>query len=138
MLMISKHADDIESGIAIAAASGGDTDTVASIVGAMLGAVHGRHALPQRWIDGLTFRERSKTPLTLCIATSFAASASGIACRRPAYTSGQDRSPAFMVTRICGDGRPSDFRAAFRTMRSWRRRFSNGQQLEPDPSNAPA
>ncbi len=51
------YADDIETGIGIAAASGGDTDTVASIVGAMLGAVHGRRSLPKRWIDGLEHRD---------------------------------------------------------------------------------
>jgi ADP-ribosyl-[dinitrogen reductase] hydrolase len=51
------YADDIETGIGIAAASGRDTDTVASIVGAMLGAVHGRRALPQRWIAGLAHLE---------------------------------------------------------------------------------
>ena len=51
------YADDIETGIGIAAASGRDTDTVASIVGAMLGAVHGRRALPQRWIAGLAYRD---------------------------------------------------------------------------------
>lgn len=51
------YADDPEAGIGFAAASGKDTDTVASIVGAMLGAVHGRRALPQRWIEGLLGRE---------------------------------------------------------------------------------
>jgi ADP-ribosyl-[dinitrogen reductase] hydrolase len=50
------YADDIETGIGVAAGSGRDTDTVASIVGAMLGAVHGRGALPTRWIDGLQHR----------------------------------------------------------------------------------
>lgn len=51
------YAGDPETAIGIAAASGGDTDTVASIVGAMLGAVHGARALPERWIAGLAFRE---------------------------------------------------------------------------------
>lgn len=50
------YADDIETGIGIAAGSGRDTDTVAAIVGAMLGAVHGRQRLPQRWIEGLKYR----------------------------------------------------------------------------------
>ena len=49
----SLYADDIEMAIGMAAASGKDTDTIASMVGAMLGAVHGYGALPQRWIDGL-------------------------------------------------------------------------------------
>jgi ADP-ribosylglycohydrolase len=51
------YSDDVEAAIGIAAGSGGDTDTVASMVGAMLGAVHGCAALPQRWIDGLHERE---------------------------------------------------------------------------------
>lgn len=32
---------------------GGDTDTNAAICGALLGAVHGRNALPKQWIDTL-------------------------------------------------------------------------------------
>lgn len=51
------YADDIETAIGVAAASGRDTDTVASIVGAMLGAVHGYAALPQRWIAGLAHHD---------------------------------------------------------------------------------
>lgn len=51
------YLDDPEAGIGFAAASGRDTDTVASIAGAMLGAVHGRRAFAQRWIDGLHGRE---------------------------------------------------------------------------------
>jgi ADP-ribosylglycohydrolase len=53
----SLYADDLEAAIGIAAGSGCDTDTVASMVGAMLGAVHGYAALPKRWIDGLHERE---------------------------------------------------------------------------------
>ncbi|MBC5828461.1 MAG: ADP-ribosylglycohydrolase family protein [Candidatus Eremiobacteraeota bacterium] len=49
--------NDVEEGIASAAGSGGDTDTIACIVGAMLGAVHGENALPKRWLKGL--RERA-------------------------------------------------------------------------------
>lgn len=50
------YADDLETGIGIAAGSGKDTDTVASIAGAMLGAVHGVAALPERWLEGLQLR----------------------------------------------------------------------------------
>jgi ADP-ribosyl-[dinitrogen reductase] hydrolase len=50
------YVDDPETGIGIAAGSGRDTDTVASITGAMLGAVHGAGALPERWITGLQHR----------------------------------------------------------------------------------
>ena len=33
-----------------------DNDTVAAIVGAAVGALHGKEALPKRWIDGLAGR----------------------------------------------------------------------------------
>lgn len=32
---------------------GGDTDTNAAICGALLGAVYGRGAIPQQWLDSL-------------------------------------------------------------------------------------
>ncbi len=44
---------DPERAIAAAAASGGDTDTVACITGAIAGARSGRSALPERWLAGL-------------------------------------------------------------------------------------
>lgn len=51
------YRDDPETGIAMAAASGRDTDTVASITGAILGAAHGFDALPTRWIDRLALKD---------------------------------------------------------------------------------
>jgi ADP-ribosyl-[dinitrogen reductase] hydrolase len=50
------YPDDVETGIGIAAASGKDTDTVATIVGSMLGAVHGRSKLPATLVDELRLR----------------------------------------------------------------------------------
>jgi ADP-ribosylglycohydrolase len=47
------YADDPELAIGAAAASGGDTDTVACIVGALVGARHGVAVLPSRFINGL-------------------------------------------------------------------------------------
>jgi hypothetical protein len=38
-----------EGGIVTTVRRGGDTDTNAAIAGALLGAVHGRDALPSRW-----------------------------------------------------------------------------------------
>jgi ADP-ribosylglycohydrolase len=35
-----------------------DNDTVATIVGAAVGALHGRKALPTRWLENLTGRTR--------------------------------------------------------------------------------
>jgi ADP-ribosylglycohydrolase/fructose-1,6-bisphosphatase/inositol monophosphatase family enzyme len=43
------HAADVESGVVATVRRGGDSDTNAAIAGALLGAVHGRPALPAQW-----------------------------------------------------------------------------------------
>jgi ADP-ribosyl-[dinitrogen reductase] hydrolase len=43
------HAASVEDGVVATVMSGGDTDTTAAIAGALLGAVHGRDAVPARW-----------------------------------------------------------------------------------------
>jgi ADP-ribosylglycohydrolase/fructose-1,6-bisphosphatase/inositol monophosphatase family enzyme len=43
------HAPNAAEGIARSAEAGGDTDTNAAIAGALLGAVHGRDAIPGQW-----------------------------------------------------------------------------------------
>lgn len=43
------HADSLEDGLQLAVAIGGDTDTVAAIAGALLGAWHGASAVPAAW-----------------------------------------------------------------------------------------
>jgi ADP-ribosylglycohydrolase len=48
--------DDPVRALGAAAASGGDTDTVASIAGAIVGARFGLQAFPVSWIDGLAAR----------------------------------------------------------------------------------
>ena len=50
------YVDQPDVAIGMAAASGRDTDTVASIVGGMLGAFHGAAMLPDDWITGLQGR----------------------------------------------------------------------------------
>lgn len=45
------HAESLEEGIMSTVMSGGDTDTNAAIAGALLGAVHGRDAIPLQWMD---------------------------------------------------------------------------------------
>lgn len=50
------YADQPDVAIGMAAASGRDTDTVASIVGGMLGALYGAAMLPADWITGLQGR----------------------------------------------------------------------------------
>jgi ADP-ribosylglycohydrolase len=47
------HAPNTEEAIVDTIMRGGDTDTNAAICGALLGAVHGRESIPQRWIDCL-------------------------------------------------------------------------------------
>jgi hypothetical protein len=43
------HAVSVEEGVTRTVMSGGDTDTNAAIAGALLGAVHGREAIPTDW-----------------------------------------------------------------------------------------
>ncbi|MCS6954480.1 MAG: ADP-ribosylglycohydrolase family protein [Bryobacteraceae bacterium] len=45
------HAPSLEEGIADTIGRGGDTDTNAAIAGALLGAIHGRTAIPFQWLD---------------------------------------------------------------------------------------
>jgi ADP-ribosyl-[dinitrogen reductase] hydrolase len=45
--------DNVESAIVQTIACGGDTDTNAVIVGALLGAFHGRGAFPSRWVHAV-------------------------------------------------------------------------------------
>jgi len=47
------HAQRLEEGVVDTVMHGGDTDTNAAIAGALLGAVYGRQAIPQRWIQAL-------------------------------------------------------------------------------------
>jgi ADP-ribosylglycohydrolase len=42
------HAATLEEGVIDTISRGGDTDTTAAIAGALLGAVHGRQAIPPR------------------------------------------------------------------------------------------
>jgi hypothetical protein len=45
------HSSSLEAGVVDTVRSGGDTDTNAAIAGALLGAVHGRDAIPNQWLD---------------------------------------------------------------------------------------
>lgn len=47
------HAPTLEEGVVSTVMAGGDTDTNAAIAGALLGAVHGRQAIPLQWLDRL-------------------------------------------------------------------------------------
>lgn len=45
------HAPSLEAGLVDVVNRGGDTDTNGAVAGALLGAVHGEAAIPQRWTD---------------------------------------------------------------------------------------
>ena len=47
------HALNLEDGVTDTVMRGGDTDTNAAIAGALLGAVHGREAIPAQWVEKL-------------------------------------------------------------------------------------
>jgi ADP-ribosylglycohydrolase len=47
------HAPNLEEGVVDTVMRGGDTDTNAAIAGALLGAVHGRAAIPPRWLHAV-------------------------------------------------------------------------------------
>ena len=56
LYVLMRHGHDLEEAIVRAVNDTKDNDTIAAIVGAAVGALHGRKAIPQRWIDGLTGR----------------------------------------------------------------------------------
>lgn len=56
IFLIFRH--DPEAAICAAARSGGDTDTVASLVGALSGAYHGYSKLPERWLTQIDHKEK--------------------------------------------------------------------------------
>jgi len=54
--VLAQNATDPEEAIVRAVNDTKDNDTVAAIVGAAIGALHGASALPQRWLDNLSGR----------------------------------------------------------------------------------
>ena len=54
LYVLMNHADNYESAVIAAVNDTKDNDTIASIVGAILGALHGRAVIPERWIEGIT------------------------------------------------------------------------------------
>jgi ADP-ribosylglycohydrolase len=54
LYVLMHHADSFESAVIAAVNDTKDNDTVASIVGAFTGALHGRRAIRRRWIDGIS------------------------------------------------------------------------------------
>jgi len=60
LLILARCAHDPEEAIVRAVNDTKDNDTVAAIVGAAVGALHGRAALPARWIEGLSGRLKKR------------------------------------------------------------------------------
>ncbi|MCC6857364.1 MAG: ADP-ribosylglycohydrolase family protein [Bryobacterales bacterium] len=58
LYILMRHGHDPEEAIVRAVNDTWDNDTIAAIVGAAAGALHGRGALPRRWIQGLPGRTR--------------------------------------------------------------------------------
>ena len=56
IFLIFRH--NCEEAICAAARSGGDTDTVAAVVGALSGAYHGASQLPDRWLSKINEKSR--------------------------------------------------------------------------------
>ena len=56
LYILTKHGHDPEEAIIRAVNDTKDNDTIAAIVGAAVGALHGKAALPGRWLENLTGR----------------------------------------------------------------------------------
>lgn len=66
IFLIFRH--NLEEAVAAAASCGGDTDTVAAIVGALSGAYHGASAIPEHWLKQISQRERLEAVAAQLIA----------------------------------------------------------------------
>jgi ADP-ribosylglycohydrolase len=60
LYILAQHGHDPEEAIVRAVNDTWDNDTVAAIVGAAVGALHGRRSLPPQWIEGLLGRTRAE------------------------------------------------------------------------------
>ncbi len=56
LYILMRHGQEPEEAIVRAVNDTADNDTAGAIVGAAVGALHGRAALPQRWVEGLSGR----------------------------------------------------------------------------------
>lgn len=56
LYILSRYGHSFEEAVVRAVNDTKDNDTVAAIVGALAGALHGRRAIPARWLDGLVGR----------------------------------------------------------------------------------
>lgn len=58
LYILERHAADPEEALVRAVNDTRDNDTIAAIVGAAVGALHGAAALPERWVTQLSGRTR--------------------------------------------------------------------------------
>ena len=58
LLILAREADDPEQALIRAVNDTRDNDSIAAVVGAAVGALHGVDAFPDRWVDNLTGRTR--------------------------------------------------------------------------------
>ena len=56
LFILMRHSDDPEEAIVRAVNDTRDNDTIAAIVGAAVGALHGRKGMPARWVENLSGR----------------------------------------------------------------------------------
>ncbi len=63
--IVLRHNQDYELAISQAIACGGDTDTVAAIIGGIVGANVGKEGIPSNWLENLKDWPRNKTYLSL-------------------------------------------------------------------------
>ena len=56
-LQVAAEGLTVEEGLRYVVSLGGDTDTNAAVTGALLGALHGREALPTAWLEKLADRQ---------------------------------------------------------------------------------
>ena len=56
LYILARHGQDPEAAILAAVNDTKDNDTIAALVGAAVGALHGRSQLPSHWLDGLSGR----------------------------------------------------------------------------------
>jgi hypothetical protein len=58
LYVLMRHGHDFEAAVTHAVLDTRDNDSIAAIVGAVLGALHGKDAIPGRWVRGLSGRTR--------------------------------------------------------------------------------
>ena len=64
--ILMQHGDNLEEAIVRAVNDTKDNDTIAAVVGAAVGAVHGKSAIPDGWIHNLSGRTTDSDDGRIC------------------------------------------------------------------------